>query len=340
MSPPEAGEVVETRERVLDELRLGERFVLVTHENPDGDALGSLVAMHRVLTSLGKDSVMLMSADEFPLPYEYRFFDLDGMQSHPPEDVEERTAIFLDCGNIDRNPWEVVKGEGMHILNLDHHHDNTRFADINHVVPEASSTAEVVWDLMHDLGVEPTRRVAEGLYVGLVTDTGRFMYTNTGVRAHVMAAELVAAGVNVHEIFRRLYEGMPEPKVALLARALDVMERYDGGRLTYVMLGLDDFARTGAQESYTEGIIDHLRAIDGTKVAALTRSIPPVDRGTPRAKVSLRATDGEVDVSAIARAGGGGGHRQAAGFTTELEPDEIVAFLREQIAAQLASTAH
>jgi bifunctional oligoribonuclease and PAP phosphatase NrnA len=118
------------------------------------------------------------------------------------------------------------------------------------------------------------------------------------------------------------------------------MERYDGGRLTYVMLGLDDFARTGAQESYTEGIIDHLRAIDGTKVAALTRSIPPVDRGTPRAKVSLRATDGEVDVSAIARAGGGGGHRQAAGFTTELEPDEIVAFLREQIAAQLASTAH
>ena len=192
---------------------------------------------------------------------------------------------------------------------------------------------------MHDLGVQPTRRVAEGLYVGLVTDTGRFMYTNTGVRAHEMAAELVAAGVNVHETFRRLYEGMPEPKVALLARALDVMERYDGGRLTYVMLGLDDFARTGAQESYTEGIIDHLRAIDGTKVAALTRSIPPLDGGPARAKVSLRATDGEVDVSAIARAGGGGGHRQAAGFTTELEPDEIVAFLRSQIAAQLAPTA-
>jgi bifunctional oligoribonuclease and PAP phosphatase NrnA len=145
--------------------------------------------------------------------------------------------------------------------------------------------------------------------------------------------------VNVHETFRRLYEGMPEPKVALLARALDVMERFDDGRLTYVMLDLDDFARTGAQESYTEGIIDHLRAIDGTKVAALTRSIPPIDGGPARAKVSLRATDGEVDVSAIARAAGGGGHRQAAGFTTELEPDEIIAFVRSQIAAQLAPTA-
>jgi phosphoesterase RecJ-like protein len=282
---------------------------------------------------------MYVSESDLPLPYEYAWLDLDGLVSAPPEDADTRTLVFLDCGNLDRNPVEQLRNRATCVVNVDHHHDNTRFADINHVVPEASSTAEVVWDLMHDLGVQPTRRVAEGLYVGLVTDTGRFMYTNTGVRAHEMAAELVAAGVNVHETFRRLYEGMPEPKVALLARALDVMERFDGGRLTYVQLGLDDFARTGAQESYTEGIIDHLRAIDGTKVAALTRSIPPLHDGPARAKVSLRATDGEVDVSAIARAGGGGGHRQAAGFTTELEPDEIVAFLRSHIAAQLASTA-
>jgi bifunctional oligoribonuclease and PAP phosphatase NrnA len=295
--------------------------------------------MQGLLESLGKDSIMYVSERDLPLPYEYAWLDLDGLVSAPPEDADTRTLVFLDCGNLDRNPVEHLRSSATCVLNVDHHHDNTRFADINHVVPEASSTAEVVWDLMHDLGVQPTRRVAEGLYVGLVTDTGRFMYTNTGVRSHEMAAELVAAGVNVHETFRRLYEGMPEPKVALLARALDVMERFDGGRLTYVMLGLDDFARTGAQESYTEGIIDHLRAVDGTKVAALTRSIPPLDGGPARAKVSLRATDGEVDVSAIARAGGGGGHRQAAGFTTELEPDEIVAFLRSHIAEQLAPTA-
>jgi len=328
-----------SRAAVLATLREEQRFVLVTHEAPDGDALGSLVGMQGMLTSLGKDSVMYVAHRDLPLPYEYAWLDLDGLVSEPPDDAASRTLVFLDCGNLDRNPVESLRSQARMVLNLDHHHDNTRFADINHVVPSASCTAEIVWDLMHGLGVEPSLFVAEALYVGLVTDTGRFMYTNTGVRAHQMAAELVAAGVDVHETFRRLYEGMPEPKVALLARALDVMERYDDGRLTYAILGLDDFTSTGAQGSYTEGIIDHLRAVDGTKVAALARVIEQFDGGPPRSKVSLRATDGEVDVSAIARAGGGGGHRQAAGFTTELEPDEIVAFLRAQIAAQLAPAA-
>jgi len=334
VSPPEAGEVVETRERVLDELRLGDRFVLVTHENPDGDALGSLVAMHRVLSALGKDSVMLMSADEFPLPYEYRFFDLDGMQSQPPDDVEERTAIFLDCGNIDRNPWEVVKGDGMLILNLDHHHDNTRFGTLNHVVEEASCTAEIVWDLMRGLGVEPTQEIADALYVGLVTDTGKFMYENTGTRAHIMAAELIETGVDVHGIYRRLYEGMPYSKLELLGRALANVRRYDDGVLTFTHLTRDDFRLAGAEDSYSEGVIDHLRSVEGTKVAALARELVD-EAATGRKKVSLRATDGDVDVSVIARAGGGGGHRQAAGFATTLSDEELVAFLRSEVAAQL-----
>jgi bifunctional oligoribonuclease and PAP phosphatase NrnA len=328
-----------SRAEALRVLRDGQRFVLVTHEGPDGDAIGSLVGMHGILRSLGKDCVMYMSSRDLPLPYEYAWMDMDGLVSTPPADAATRTLVFLDCGNVERNPVEGLRAEARCIVNLDHHHDNTLFGDVNHVVPEASSTAEVVWDLMHDLGVEPSVAVAEGLYVGLVTDTGRFMYTNTGVRAHEMAAELVAAGVDVHETFRRLYEGMPAAKVALLARALDVMTRYDDGRLTYAMLTMEDFRATGAEASYTEGIIDHLRAVDGTKVAALTRAIAPLDGEAPRSKVSLRATDREVDVSAIARAAGGGGHRQAAGFTTELDADEIVAFLRAEIAAQLAPTA-
>jgi phosphoesterase RecJ-like protein len=328
-----------SKAEVLRKLRDEERFVLVTHEGPDGDAIGSLVGMHGILRSLGKDSVMYIAPRELPLPYEYAWMDLDGMVSTPPADAATRTLVFLDCGNVERNPVDVLRAQARCIVNVDHHHDNTLFGDLNHVAPEASSTAELVWELMHDLGVQPSPSVAEALYVGLVTDTGRFMYTNTGTRAHEMAAELVAAGVDVYETFRRLYEGMPEAKVALLGRALALVERYDEGRLTFVTLTLEDFEATGAQESYTEGIIDHIRAIEGTKVAALTRAIPPVDGGPPRAKVSLRATDREVDVSAIARAGGGGGHRQAAGFTTELDAEEIVAFLRAEIAAQLAQTA-
>ena len=104
--------------------------------------------------------------------------------------------MFLDCGNIDRNPASVLR-DGAHLLNIDHHHDNTRFGTLNHVVPDASCTAEIVWDLMHGLGVRPTPAVAEALYVGLITDTGRFMYENTGPRAHQMAAELIEAGVDV-----------------------------------------------------------------------------------------------------------------------------------------------
>jgi bifunctional oligoribonuclease and PAP phosphatase NrnA len=324
---------VATREQILEEIRSSDKFVLVTHEHPDGDALGSLVGMHRVLCALGKDSVMFMAADEFPLPHEYRFFRFDGLQSHPPEDLEERTIIFLDCGNIDRNPIEAFKGDDAHILNIDHHHDNTRFGTVNHVVEDASCTAEIVWDLMDPLAVSPTIEIAEALYVGLVTDTGKFMYENTGPKAHLMASEMIAAGIDVHGIYRRLYEGMPYEKLELLGRALACLERIDDGMLTFAYLDREAFSSVGAEDSYSEGIIDHLRSVDGTKVAALAREL--FDSDGLRKKVSLRSTDGAIDVSVIARAGGGGGHRRAAGFSTELSHDELVAFLREQVAAQL-----
>ncbi|MGI8922325.1 MAG: DHH family phosphoesterase [Solirubrobacteraceae bacterium] len=327
-----------SRALVLEEIRRSARFVLVTHENADGDALGSLQAMHQILTSLGKDSRMYISAEEFPLPYEYRFFSFDGLADVSPEDMAERTTVFLDCGNIDRNPAAVSAGPGRHILNIDHHHDNTRFGTINHVVPEASCTAEIVWDLMRELGVAPTQAVAEALYVGLVTDTGRFMYENTSTCAHIMAAELIEAGVDVHQIYRRLYEGLPYPKLTLLARALEAVKRYDDGRLTITRLAREDFLETGAEENYSEGVIDHLRAVSGTAVAALVRERVGASANARGAhKVSLRAADNRVDVSRIARELGGGGHRQAAGFSTDLSFAELVTTLRDAVAAQLAS---
>lgn len=334
MSGPVAGGRRATRAQVLDEIEGASKFLLGTHENPDGDALGSLVAMHQILVAAGKDSIMFMDADEFPLPYEYRFFSLDGLVSVPPPDIEERTIVFLDCGNIDRNPADALKFEGAHILNLDHHHDNTHFGTVNHVVPQASCTAEIVWDLMRGLGVSPTTSIAEALYVGLVTDTGKFMYENTGTRAHVMAAELIDAGVDVHDIYRRIYEGIPYGKLVLLARGLSHIERYDDGRLTATQLTVEDYREAGAEENWSEGVIDQLRSVEGTAVAALVRDrLGPGQEG--KRKVSLRAADERVDVSAIARAQGGGGHRQAAGFTTTLSWEQLIAFLRAEVAAQL-----
>ena len=322
-----------SRDRVLSELRDADKLIVVAHENPDGDAIGSLVAMQGILSAISKDCLMFIAERDLPLPQEYRFLPLAGLVSEPPADVNERTIVFLDCGNIERNPAEAFRHPGAHILDIDHHHDNTHFGTVNLVVPEASCTAEIVWDLMRALGVTPTKTVAEALYVGLITDTGRFMYQNTGTQAHLMAADLIGAGVDVHAIYRRVYEGVPYGKLALLARGLANVQRYDDGRLTITDLSAVDFNASDAEESYSEGVVDHLRAVQGTRLAALVR-----DRlsgpGNGSRKVSLRAGDDAIDVSAIARAQGGGGHRQAAGFSTELSYDELVSFLRAQLAAQ------
>jgi len=324
-----------TRERVLEHIRADSCFVLAAHESPDGDALGSLVGMQGLLTALGKNSRMFIAPADLPLPYEYRFFELDGLISSPPADIAQRTVVFLDCGNIDRNSASVLQ-QGSHLLNIDHHHDNTRFGTLNHVVPGASCTAEIVWDLMHGLGVRPTLEVARALYVGLITDTGRFMYENTGPRAHEMAAGLIQSGVDVQDVYRRLYEEMPQAKLALLARALDRMQRFDSGELTLAALSAEDFRDAEAEDSYSEGIIDHLRAVQGTRVAVLVRELSSGERIGQR-KVSLRATDDHVDVSRIAREQGGGGHRRAAGFSTTLEIAPLIEFLRCSIAEQLAA---
>ena len=328
------------RDFVLAELRAAAKLIVITHENPDGDALGSLVAMQGLLAAVGKDCAMFIAQSEFPLPQEYSFLPLTQLVTAAPDDLCERTIVFLDCGNLERNSAEAFQHPGAHILNIDHHHDNTRFGTVNLVDEDASCTAEIVWDLMHGLGVSPTQEIAEALYVGLITDTGRFMYENTTARAHRMAAELIEVGVDVHEMYRRVYEGIPYGKLALLARGLSNIERYDGGRLTMSGLSAEDFLESGAEESYSEGVVDHLRALEGTSVAALVRDKLSTINGLERQrKVSLRSSDGRVDVSRIARAQGGGGHRQAAGFTTAMDWSDLVAFLREEVAEQLSAAA-
>jgi phosphoesterase RecJ-like protein len=328
--------VTTEQEQVVSELRAADKLLLTTHENPDGDALGSLLAMHGILTQLGKDSVMYMSPDEFPLPWEYRWLPLDqGLVMSPPPDVAERTIVFLDCGNIDRMPMDFLQADGLHVLNIDHHHDNTRFGTVNLVCPVASSTAEMVWRIAKELHVEITPEIANALYVGLVTDTGRFMYENTSPTAHQMAAELIEVGVRPHEIYRKLWEDLPFRRLQLLQRALSSVERHDGGALTVAHLTKGDYEDTGALETDSEGVVDHMRAVEGTRVAVLVRELLANDREGMR-KVSLRATDGSVDVSRVARAFGGGGHPQAAGFSTAVPYRELVDQLRAHVRDQLA----
>ncbi len=315
---------------VVDAIRGHQRFLLTTHENPDGDALGSLLATKVAFDQLGKDTVMALHGDA-PLPGEYRFMPLAELQRRWPDDVSERVLVALDCANESRIADPEVLGRVPLSIDLDHHHDNSRFGDVNFVVADASSTGEVLRDLFRALDVELTPEIAEPLYIALVTDTGRFQYTNTTPKALRLAAELVEAGADVHRVFQGVYESVQFAKLKLLARALERAQVYEGGRIVVSYLLRTDFHEVGAAEPYSEGIIDYLRAVEGADMAVLIRE--PPREGGPTRRVSLRASVDELDVSAIARKSGGGGHRQAAGFSSEAAIEEITDFVRREFAA-------
>jgi bifunctional oligoribonuclease and PAP phosphatase NrnA len=319
---------------VVETLRAHDRFLVVTHENPDGDALGSLLATTLALRSLGKDAEMLLCG-QGPVPREYAFMHLDGLLRELPADAEERVLVAVDCAKADRigpdlSPVERTKL----VVDIDHHHDNTRFGAVNLIVADASSTGEVLRDVFAELGVEITPELAEPLYIALVTDTGRFQYSNTTAKSLRLAAELVEAGADVHAVFQQVYESVEFAKLKLLARALDRARVLEGGRIVVSHLLRTDFGEVGAVEPYSEGIIDYLRAVEGSELAVLIRE-PPRDDGPVR-RVSLRASADELDVSAIARSFGGGGHRQAAGFSSEKSIDEITELVRQGFVAQRA----
>jgi len=307
---------------VVEALSGATRFVVTSHDNPDGDAIGSLLALHLALLELGKDSVMSLGGST-PLPEEFGFLGLatHGLVRAAPADAAERVLVAVDCAQASRIVETALVDRATSIVNIDHHHDNTRFGAVNLVVEDASSTAEVLADVFDALSLGTSPAIAEALYVGLVTDTGRFQYSNTSAKALRLAAELVEAGADPSKVFVEVYESTPLPRLKLLARALERAVTLVEGRIVVSELVRDDFADTGAAEPSSEGIIDYLRAVDGAELVALVRELP--NGAATARKGSLRSRPGGVDVSAIARAFGGGGHRRAAGFSTDLPMAEI-----------------
>jgi bifunctional oligoribonuclease and PAP phosphatase NrnA len=312
------------------------RFLVTSHEAPDGDALGSLLAMQLALEQVGKDTVMFLGGSS-PLPGEYRFLDFAGrgLRRERPPDLDERVLVALDCASESRVGAEPgLVDAAPSTINIDHHHDNPRFGSVNLIVEDASSTGEVLADVFRELGVTLTPQIAEALYIALVTDTGRFQYTNTTPKTLRLAAELVEAGADVHRVFQGVYENVQFVKLKLLARALDRAQVLQGGEIVVSHLVRGDFDDVGASEPYSEGIIDVLRSVEGALVSALIRE-PPRRDGAPARKVSLRSSVDEIDVSAIARKSGGGGHREAAGFSSDLPIAEITDFIVREVGAQL-----
>ncbi len=314
-------------QQVAEAIRSHDKFLLVTHENPDGDALGSILATKLALEALDKDAVMYLHG-RAPLPREYSFMELGDLHRDLPDDACERVLFAVDCANERRIGPDLDLLEGAPFtIDVDHHHDNSRFGRVNLIVPDASSTGEILRDLFRELGVDLTPEIAEALYIAVVTDTGQFSYSNTSPKALRLAAELIEAGADFHLVFQRVYENVEFAKLKLLARALERAEVLEGGRLVISHLLRGDFAELAASETYSEGIIDYLRAVEGAELAALIRE--PLGPGTQERRVSLRSSVDELDVSAIARRSGGGGHRQAAGFSSKRSIDEIAEFIHQ-----------
>jgi phosphoesterase RecJ-like protein len=320
---------------IADALQRQDRFLVVTHENPDGDALGSLLAVTLALRKLGKDAVMYLPGST-PLPREYAFMPLDDLVREAPADAADRVLLAVDCAKEDRIGDAAALERAPLVLDIDHHHDNTRFGDLNLVVADASSTGEVLRDVFAELGIPLTPELAEPLYIAVVTDTGRFQYANTTPKSLRLAAELVEAGANVHAVFQEVYESVEFAKLKLLARALGRAEVLEGGRIVVSHLLRSDFTEVGAAEPYSEGIIDYLRAVEGAELAVLIREQPP--GGAHEYKGSLRSSIDELDVSVIARSFGGGGHRQAAGFSSDAPLEEIVERVRLGFLEQRAAS--
>jgi phosphoesterase RecJ-like protein len=308
-------------------IRSADRVAVVTHENPDGDALGSLVGCVRGLRLAGITATA--HAFDEPFPREFGWLDEGDVTRSCPAG-SGWLVLAVDCGSAARMaaPEGLLDGAA-DIVNIDHHHDNTRFGGVDVVDADAACASMMVHELLLRLGSAPPLSVALPLYVGLVTDTGRFQYSNTDARALRFAADLVALGVEPQVVFSRVYENVPAAKLRLLGRALARIELRLGGRLATSWVMRADVEEEGADDAGTEGVIDQLRSIEGVAVAALVREPP----SGPRFKVSLRASTDAIDVSRIAREAGGGGHQRAAGFSSDLELGEVLAFIERGVAA-------
>jgi phosphoesterase RecJ-like protein len=304
-------------------------FLVATHRNPDGDAIGSLLGMSRALRNAGRDVVM-WHPDAPAIPDELAFLVEPGeVVAHAlPEDAGQRTVIVLDCATAGRLSDHPPGALGARIINIDHHHDNGRYGDVNLIDGHASSTAEIVLAVMDAAGMPLDTAIARALHVGLVTDTGRFSYSNVTGDTLRADARLVEAGVDVADIGRRLYENVPLAQARLLGIAYTRAQAFLDGRLIVAVLELEDFATAGTDDA--DGVAEALRGVRGAEVGALVRHL---HGGGLRA--SLRAASDRVDVSAIARAEGGGGHRAAAGLTSRSTAADFVAWLTESVAAQL-----
>lgn len=299
---------------IADELRKAPEVALFSHISPDGDCLGSMLALGLALKRLGK-RVKLYNPDEIPHNLDF----LPGVQEvHKdlPESLPQ-TLCFVDCTDLQRtNLVSDQFPENVVILNIDHHISNHNFGTFNWVDPKASASGEIVMALIEELGVPLDHDIATNLYTALVTDTGSFQYSNTTAKTHLLAAKLMDAGIDLLHIHHLIFDQKPLAQVKLLSKGLSELELYSEGRLAVITLHKEDFEETGAKENLSEGVINNARCIEGVEVAVLFKEIEQ-----RKIRIGLRSNLW-FNVNELAARFGGGGHKRAAGCTMEVPLEE------------------
>ncbi len=288
-------------------LRENERFAVLSHIRPDGDALGSQLALALSLQQLGK-KVRVWNEDG--MLEKYSFLPRGDLLTKPPHTAEDvDAAIALDTAIQNRlgTAFTAVRSAKIWI-NIDHHLSNPGYGDLVHVDPTAPATGQIIFDLIKSQGFPFDREIAENLYAAISTDTGSFQYPKTSARTFEVAAELVCTGIDVGQLSQQLYENYPRRRVELLRELLRTMRFERDGRIASFSLALKTAAELQLLPEDNEGLIDHLRAIRGVIVAVFFEEL-----ADGKVRVSMRSKSDAVDVCAICQKFGGGGHTLAAG---------------------------
>ena len=299
-----------TLTEIADVIRAKQRFVVISHIRPDGDALGCTIAMGLCLRALGKD-VQMWNDDG--CVERFHFLPGSNLVTPPPAEPQEfDVAIMLDTAVKERGgrSMNAVKHADAWI-NLDHHVSNPRYADLNFIDTTSPATGQILFELFRAGNLPLTYEMADNLFVAISTDTGSFQYSNTTARTYEIGAELVRLGVNVGEISQLTYESHPRRRIELLKAMLNVLHFSSGDRVASFALPLSTVRELRTKPDDTEGLIDHIRAIEGVIVAAFFEEL---EGGLVRG--SLRSKPGGVDVCEVAAQFGGGGHKLAAGLRT------------------------
>ncbi len=292
-------------EQVLEQIRKRRHFLLSSHTRPDGDAIGSVLALAGILQKMGKSAEVVMS-DAVPVIYRPLPF-ADSIIHSSQVNGHYEAAILLECDSVQRTRLKGL--ENQFLINIDHHASAKRFADINWIDPSACACAEMVFRLGQAAGVTITPEIATCLYTAVLTDTGSFAFSNTNARTFELAHDLVELGADPARIAQSVYFSVPTSKMRLLGAALSHLHRE--GQVAWMTVTREDMDQSGAMEEDSEGLVNYALGINGIEVALFFRETPE-----GRVRVSIRSK-GEVNVSSVAESFGGGGHECASGFALD-----------------------